>query len=385
MTDPFVLGMTLLSLGQVALSVTILIARSFRTPAYLALSVFLIAVWFLGSNHTLGAYFPNIEMYLFMAVLPTLLILGPSLWLYIEGLTSEKLWVFEAHHYRHLILFGLGIVCVTLLALLPAEEQRTMYIDGEATERLYPSLIIIGVFILLASWFGQAGYYLFKSVRHLSQYRERLRDVFSSTDKKELRWIGLVFGLLGLAWLISLAMITFTTVFCQHGTDQRYVSGLSLLVIWLLSVWGLRQKPGFEEEYTDSGPAGNSGPNSQPKYQKSALETDRAKRIAGKIETAMREDKLYLNSNLSLNKLSSHIGVTPNHISQTLNETMNSTFFGYVNRWRVDEAKRRLRESDDTTLEISIEVGFNSRSSFYKAFKDMTDNTPVEYRQHAPK
>jgi len=60
---------------------------------------------------------------------------------------------------------------------------------------------------------------------------------------------------------------------------------------------------------------------------------------------------------------------------------LEQTFFDYVNRWRVQDAMRLLEQSSENVLTISNEVGFNSRSSFYTAFKKVTGNTPTAYRK----
>jgi len=62
---------------------------------------------------------------------------------------------------------------------------------------------------------------------------------------------------------------------------------------------------------------------------------------------------------------------------------MDTTFFDYVARWRVEAAKQHLASNQASVLEIAIDVGFNSRSTFYKAFKRETGVTPSAFRaQH---
>lgn len=122
--------------------------------------------------------------------------------------------------------------------------------------------------------------------------------------------------------------------------------------------------------------------NQQRKYQRSALDEQQSSRIAEKIEKSMRDDELFLDASLSLQKLAKHIFTSPNYISQTLNETLGMNFFDYVNKYRVDAAKRMLAQSDDTVLDIAMSVGFNSKSSFYTAFKKEAEQTPSQYRKH---
>ncbi|MEO1137240.1 MAG: AraC family transcriptional regulator, partial [Pseudomonadota bacterium] len=119
----------------------------------------------------------------------------------------------------------------------------------------------------------------------------------------------------------------------------------------------------------------------QGKYARSALSEDYAKILGRRIEKAMREDALYLDANLSLQKLSRHVGAPPNLVSQTLNEEIGSTFFDYIAHWRIEAAKPRILSGDGSILAIALEAGFNSRSTFYKAFKRETGMTPKAFHE----
>ena len=120
-----------------------------------------------------------------------------------------------------------------------------------------------------------------------------------------------------------------------------------------------------------------------PKYARSALTTDHAARLASRIEAVMEKDTLYLDPGLSLQKLSQRVGALPNQVSQTLNQEIGETFFDYVARWRVEASKPLITAGDASVLAVAMEVGFNSRSTFYKAFKRETGMTPKDFRaQH---
>jgi len=128
-------------------------------------------------------------------------------------------------------------------------------------------------------------------------------------------------------------------------------------------------------------------PGTQPsdqqgeKYEKSALSAEASARITRKLRVAMETDHLHRDPNLSLWVLARHIGASPNYISQTLNEVIGESFFDFVNRYRIEEAKTLLSSSNDTVLAITYDVGFNARSSFYNAFKRVTGETPSHYRK----
>ncbi|WP_164881449.1 AraC family transcriptional regulator [Pseudoalteromonas sp. R3] len=119
------------------------------------------------------------------------------------------------------------------------------------------------------------------------------------------------------------------------------------------------------------------------KYQHSALSDEQANRIARKIHNAVVTEKLYLEPDLTLYKLAEYLKVSANYVSQTLNQTLGQSFFDYVNKARIDAATELLRANDKTVLDIAMAVGFNARSSFYKAFKTHTGMTPGEYKKGA--
>jgi AraC-like DNA-binding protein len=81
-----------------------------------------------------------------------------------------------------------------------------------------------------------------------------------------------------------------------------------------------------------------------------------------------------------LQKLSQRVGALPNQVSQTLNQEIGTSFFDYVARWRIEASKPMIMAGEASVLTTALEVGFNSRSTFYKAFKRETGMTPKAYR-----
>jgi len=104
---------------------------------------------------------------------------------------------------------------------------------------------------------------------------------------------------------------------------------------------------------------------------------------AGKLEKLMQTEELYLDPNLSLPMLAKRIGVSTNILSQTLNEKIKSNFFDYVNKYRIAASLPMITKRNSTVLTVAMNVGFNSRSAFYKAFKRETGTTPGSYLKRA--
>lgn len=117
------------------------------------------------------------------------------------------------------------------------------------------------------------------------------------------------------------------------------------------------------------------------KYEKSGLTKEEASRIRSKVEMALKIDKLYRNNALGLNGLSQHIKEDRYKVSQVLNEYLQKNFYGLLNHYRIREAKSLLLIQPSLSVKaIMYEVGFNSKTSFYSAFKKETGLSPNEYR-----
>jgi AraC-like DNA-binding protein len=120
------------------------------------------------------------------------------------------------------------------------------------------------------------------------------------------------------------------------------------------------------------------------KYKTSSLGAEAAEQIAPRLLRVLDEEKLYLNPNLSLRDLAQRLRIHPNHLSRVINERFGLSFNDFINRYRIDEAKRRLAdpaERETSVLDIALGSGFFSKSVFNTAFKKFAGTTPSEYRK----
>jgi AraC-like DNA-binding protein len=100
-----------------------------------------------------------------------------------------------------------------------------------------------------------------------------------------------------------------------------------------------------------------------------------------KLKLLMENSKLYQNENISLAMLADEMELSNHQLSELINTRFNVGFSHYIRIQRVDEAKRLLRtDKKSSILSISMEVGFKSQSNFYAAFKEITGESPGNYR-----
>ena len=101
-----------------------------------------------------------------------------------------------------------------------------------------------------------------------------------------------------------------------------------------------------------------------------------------RIQMAFNTEKLYLEPRLTLKKAADYIGLPPRQISETINRHEQMDFRRYVNHLRVQEVIDRVEageRSQKTLLGIALESGFNAKSTFNQAFKDITGKSPSQY------
>lgn len=117
------------------------------------------------------------------------------------------------------------------------------------------------------------------------------------------------------------------------------------------------------------------------RYEKSMLTGLDTGLIGDRLAELMRDEELYHDNEITLASVAGRLGITPHQLSELLNERMNTGFRDYVNRFRISEAKRLIRDNPDVSIiSVCFRVGFNTKSSFNAAFKKMTGSTPREFK-----
>jgi len=120
---------------------------------------------------------------------------------------------------------------------------------------------------------------------------------------------------------------------------------------------------------------------SRTKYKYSRLSTERKGKFKKKICELMEHDKPYLDPLLSLDGMALSLGVSSKDLSQILNECFACNFADFINSFRVQEAIHLLEHDTEnrTILNISLDAGFNAKSTFNLVFKKHTGVSPREY------
>lgn len=103
-----------------------------------------------------------------------------------------------------------------------------------------------------------------------------------------------------------------------------------------------------------------------------------------RVNSFVVERKLYLDPYLSLDSLASISNLSSGYLSSLINSHGSKNFSDYINEFRVEHAKKLICDPefiDYTVVSMGLESGFNSKSTFYSAFKKFTNMTPAEFRK----
>jgi AraC-like DNA-binding protein len=112
------------------------------------------------------------------------------------------------------------------------------------------------------------------------------------------------------------------------------------------------------------------------------LDTAEANMLLEKLEFVLNQSQPYLNQDLSLAELAKLVGSTDKKVSTLLNQNMHTSFYDYINSFRLTDFKKGVAEGKLEHLSIvglALQCGFKSKSSFYRAFKKETGMSPSQY------
>lgn len=101
-----------------------------------------------------------------------------------------------------------------------------------------------------------------------------------------------------------------------------------------------------------------------------------------KLEELLEQEKLYLDNELTLATMAKKLGTSPNNLSWLLNKIYESSFYDFINELRIKEFIKKVENKEHlnkTLLALSMDVGFNSKSTFNKSFKTFQRETPTSF------
>jgi len=183
------------------------------------------------------------------------------------------------------------------------------------------------------------------------------------------------FGLLWLLWIPYTAVGYF---YYHNRAGMRTYYALYFLliaaIVWIVAKAFLRPEVMQDEKPVPVSPVSKS---SAELVQKSLW-----------LKKAMKANLYYLDPELSLGSLAEELDMHPHELSRIINMALGKSFNDFINEYRVAEVIRKMQDpayDRITLLGIAFGAGFNSKTTFNRAFRQMTRKSPAEYKNYLKK
>lgn len=299
---------------------------------------------------------------------------GPLLYFYAKALIGDL--SLKKNQVLHFMPFAVHAYIHLPLYMAPHEFKIDLLTNYILIDSPSVALSWDRYFIFAILQIPHLLFYTYLTWKMLGRKHQPENGASLTLEKIKLRWLQRLltgFGCLWGAWFLYTIAIIF-------GTDyyielDYFVTGSASLVIYLIGYTTFHQP-----EIISDGLVVKHA----PKYERSTLDSEQAKSYAKMLLAIMEVEKPFTKSDLKLQDLAQRLSISPHHLSQILNEKLQQNFNDFINRYRIEEAKRRLadpHESNTTILEIAYDVGFNNKASFNSAFKKYLGLTPTQFKR----
>ena len=99
------------------------------------------------------------------------------------------------------------------------------------------------------------------------------------------------------------------------------------------------------------------------------------------IKSAVLDGEWFLIPSLSLKELAKRMHTNETYVSRAINLGLETNFNHFINQLRIEHAKELLASTRNNVLEVALDSGFNSKSTFNRVFREMTGQTPTQFRK----
>ena len=315
----------------------------------------------------LNAFIPRAYPNIWTFPEPFLLLTGPLFYTYIRFLSGLSLSKKEV--VVHLIPFFTTAV-IFIIFVSNNEQSFPVNVNlGNASSLLW-------LIIYLQFWV-----YYFLNRNAINHFKERLKESYSSIEKIHQVWISFCLTALLICYTIL------TVVFLLgHGNIflpvNESLTVVLAAIIYFMSYQTLVQPAIYTGTLLTEGKSSDIAKTAR--YKNSGLSGGITKARLEDIEQFIADHKPYLDPDLDLQGLGELLAISTHHLSQIINEGAQMNFYDFVNRYRIEEAKRLLSDPKNdhlTILSLAFDAGFNSKATFNRFFKKITQLTPSQYRE----
>lgn len=291
---------------------------------------------------------------------------GPFLYLYVKKLTEENasFEVTDLLHFVPYLLFG--------LAHLTFFTNRPLLSNNIEMDQGWFILTMSRVITLVAS----LTVYSVLALRRIKKHRKSIKDTFSfHSSDINLGWLRHVTVIFMVTYLVLIINMLAGNIVQALVHTSHLIPAIGLTFFcFSLSYFGFNQPALFLP---------GIGENSIREQENLTLTAVRRKEYLTKLARYMEDEQPYLNPELTIQQLADGMKVPKHYLTEIFKKELQKNFFTLINDYRVEEVKSKLLNVQEkkSVLQLALESGFNSKSSFNAIFRQYTGVTPTEFRR----
>lgn len=302
--------------------------------------------------------------------------------LYLLGISMVEFYLFFIDNFLGAMLKPVtNIMQVTVVPLALMLLYRLTHTHGmkplAAALNLAPYWVALAVYmtsgspvvydsILAAALLHSAGIVIYGFVA-VRRFNQQLAACFSTDEHLSLRWTWLL-----LLFYLALAATWFAATKVDSNVTAAVYNMVCSVIFALLCYFVYRQ-----DDMLEALGRGAGEPSTGTLASKPAGGRQDSYHFAQALHDTFEHGRIYLNPTLNINGLAQELGTNRTYLSNYLNQQLHTSFYEYVNGWRVKHARQLLATTTLPLEDVASQSGFNSLSSFRRYFKKATGTTPA--------
>jgi len=313
------------------------------------------------------------EIYLYLDSIYTMASLSvyPLYYIYVRMLTVDSGFS-PSVHLKYLALPA-AVFLLHLTGYLIMDKSDAIYYLSTVLPGVYPGQYITGYMKIIYNLFRivfifQAIIYLYMNYRLISSHNEKLQELYSNIERRNLDWVQFFNFSLAITSVSSvLAVLIGRDMFAASEIHLAVPSVIFSLMLFIIGLLGNTQR----EVYTE-----------QQNPAEMTVKENPPDRLDKMMEDLFEKRLIFKDTDLKIWDVCNMLGTNRTYVSRIINNYYGRNFCNHVNFYRVEYAKKLIRQNRGlTNQEVAELSGFGSVNSLYRAFTSIENKTVGEFRK----
>ena len=354
---------------------------------FLALSVLYISPWMLGFAGWYDAQ-PYRDILFYIPFLQ-LFFIGPSMYFYVQSILNRS-FTFKKNNYWHFLPGTLYLLYSLIIFSTDKVILHKYYFLANGADPDFDTWYQISGFVSMIA-------YLFASLRYYNFYKKITFDEVSFADSLLFKWIRNFLIAFSAILIIRFGFFVFSLFMQMEYSNAWWYYIAFSVAIYYISISGysnslkslvtikvnedeiINQPLKKDKEVIPQAPL-----QTLETIEPNSVNDDLAfiEKWKKTIESKLIDDKLYENPELLLSDLSKAVNLNQAILSRVINKGIKMNFNDFINFHRIQAVKQKIKlgeHQSKTLLGIAYECGFNSKATFNRAFKKVSNYNPREW------